>query len=229
MSESRPLPAAPEPGRRSTIRQIASVAALLGGLFFGGLAVGVAIAVTLGGGSAGAILVGFVTLPLAFGLALGAWRALLGAWVIAALAKSALRSGGDEERFRDEMVGALGGIRAGGPVVLPGAWVFIPITLGVGGGGGGPDGARRRGEWGGSGRAATGGERGPWHPDAAPGPLGTAADPGGVKAGPGMVRPRRSTPARGALKSSRCLEHSPAGAEAQRQRRSTPERPLEPQ
>jgi hypothetical protein len=132
MSEPRPLPAAPEPGRRSTFIQIVSAAVLLGGLFFGGIVVGLAIAVTFGGGSTGAILVGFVALPLAFGLALGAWRALLGAWVIAALAKSALRSGGDEERFRDEMVGAIGGVRDRGSVVLPGTWVFVPITLVVG-------------------------------------------------------------------------------------------------
>jgi hypothetical protein len=132
MSDPRLMPAAPEPGGRGTIRQIASALALLGALFFGGIAVGMAIALTVGGGSTGAIAVGFVALPLAFGLALGAWRALLGAWVIAALAKSALRSGGDEERFRDEMMGAMGGVRGGGSVVLPGTWVFIPITLLVG-------------------------------------------------------------------------------------------------
>jgi hypothetical protein len=127
-----PTSSLPEPGSRAVVREFVAIAGLLAALFFGGMAIGLAIALAFGGGTVGAIFVGFVTLPLAFGLSMAAWRAWLGAWLLGHLAKSALRSGGDEARFRDEMKRSLGTIREGGPATRPGTWVFVPTTLVVG-------------------------------------------------------------------------------------------------
>jgi len=127
-----------DPGGKtgSALREVLAAASLLAILLFGGMAVGLAIALTAGGGSVGAILVGFLALPLAFGLSMSAWRALLGAWLLAGLARSAARSRGDEGRFREEVVRSLQAIRDRGPAGLPGTWVFVPVTLIVGAGSG---------------------------------------------------------------------------------------------
>ena len=102
---------------------------LLAAFVFGGMAVGLAIARTAGGGSAGAMAVGFVALPLTFGLAMSAWKAVLMAWLTAGLARSLLRSGGDERRFREEAKRSLHAVREGGRAVLPGTWVFLPVAM----------------------------------------------------------------------------------------------------
>jgi hypothetical protein len=104
-------------------------AGMLAAFLFGGAAAGLGIAVTLGGGTIGAIVVGFFALPLAFGLSLSAWRTVLGAWFMARLARSMIRSRGDEARFREETLRSFASIRDAGPTALPGTWVFLPITL----------------------------------------------------------------------------------------------------
>lgn len=106
--------------------------ALLAAFLFGGMAYGLAVAVLVAGGSPGALFVGFMALPLAFGLGMTAWRSVLGAWIMAKLATSMVRSRGDEDRFREEVKRAFAGIRAEGPARLPGTWVFVPAATAVG-------------------------------------------------------------------------------------------------
>jgi hypothetical protein len=93
------------------------------------MAIGLAIALTAGGGTIGSLAVGSVALPLAFGLAMSAWKAVLVAWLTAGLARSLVRSGGDEARFREEAKRSLQAARDGGQAGLPGTWVFVPVTL----------------------------------------------------------------------------------------------------
>jgi hypothetical protein len=102
--------------------------AIVGG---GGLA-GAAVALVTAPGSSVALAVCAFTLPLAFGLGLSAWRALLGAWLMAILGRSLLRSGGDEDRFRDETKRSFSSIRDAGPGGLPFTWVFVPVAAVVG-------------------------------------------------------------------------------------------------
>lgn len=104
----------------------------LAAIVVGGMAVGVAIALTAGGASTGAMAVGFVALPLIFGLAMSAWKAVLVAWLTAGLARSLLRSRGDEGRFREEAMRSLRSVREGGQAALPGTWVFLPVALLIG-------------------------------------------------------------------------------------------------
>lgn len=106
--------------------------ALLVGLVVGGIGVGLAIAVTAGGGTDGAIFVGVFTLPLALGAGFTAWRAILGAWLIGGLGRSLLRSRGDGERFRDETRRSFAAIREAGIAALPGTWVFVLAAFAVG-------------------------------------------------------------------------------------------------
>jgi hypothetical protein len=101
-------------------------------LVLGGAALGVAVAVVVAGGSEGSIFVGFIVPPLAFGAAMLAWRAVLGAWLASHVVRSAFRSRGDDARFRADAAGRLERIRAAGPAGLPGAWVFVPISAAVG-------------------------------------------------------------------------------------------------
>jgi hypothetical protein len=101
-------------------------------LVLGGSALGLAIAVLVAGGSEGAIFVGFLVLPLAYGAAIMAWRSILAVWLVSHLARSAIRSGGDEARFRGETIERFQGIRERGPSAVPGTWVFIPAAGGVG-------------------------------------------------------------------------------------------------
>jgi hypothetical protein len=110
------------------VRTFVATLSLLAALLFGGMAVGLAIALGPGGGSIGAIVVGFFALPLCFGLGMTAWRGAAGAWMVGTLVRAMIRSRGDEATFRDETVGRLR--RAGG--VLPGTWVFLPTALVVG-------------------------------------------------------------------------------------------------
>jgi hypothetical protein len=119
---------AAEPPLRGTLATLA----LLGGFLFGGMAIGLGIAVTVGGGSEGAVAVGFFTLPLAFGLGMAAWRSVLGAWLVAGLGRALLRSGGDEAAFREETKRSLRAVRDTGPAGLPGTWVFVPVATAVG-------------------------------------------------------------------------------------------------
>ncbi len=48
---------------------------------------------------------------------------------MAGLARSLIRSRGDEARFREETLRSFASIRDAGPTALPGTWVFLPITL----------------------------------------------------------------------------------------------------
>lgn len=115
--------------RRSSSADAVASASVLAAFLFGGAAAGLGIALTLGGGTIGAIIVGTFALPLAFGLSASAWRTLLGAWLMAGLARSLIRSRGDETRFREETLRSLAAVRDAGPTALPGTWVFLPITL----------------------------------------------------------------------------------------------------
>lgn len=118
----------PEPGANRTVRTFVATLSLMAALLFGGMAVGLAIAIGPGGGSVGAIIVGFLALPLCLGLGMTAWRGAAGAWMVGTLVRAMVRSRGDEATFREETVGSLR--RAGG--VLPGTWVFLPTAVAVG-------------------------------------------------------------------------------------------------
>jgi len=98
----------------------------------GGAAAGAAVALVTAPGSSVALAVCTFTLPLAFGLGLAAWRGLLGAWFMAILGRSMLRSRGDEERFREETKRSFASIRDAGPGGLPFTWVFVPVAAFVG-------------------------------------------------------------------------------------------------
>ena len=117
---------------RGVAAEAIGIAGLLASFLFGGMSYGLAVAVFVGGGAVGALVVGFFALPLAFGLGMTAWRSILGAWLVAHLARSAVRSRGDEARFREELKGTLAGLRRDGPASLPGTWVFVPIAGAVG-------------------------------------------------------------------------------------------------
>ena len=119
-----------EPGN-ATVVEALGMAALLAAFLFGGMAFGLGIALLVGGGSPGALIVGFLALPLAFGLGMTAWRSILGAWLVAHLARSAARSRGDEDRFREEVTAVLGGIGSRGPANVPGTWVLVPTDAAV--------------------------------------------------------------------------------------------------
>lgn len=110
--------------------------ALLVGLVVGGIGVGLAIAVTAGGGTDGAIFIGIFTLPLTLGAGFAAWRAILGAWLIGGVGRAAIRSRGDTERFREEMRERLTDVRRKGVAALPGTWVFVLAAILVGAAGG---------------------------------------------------------------------------------------------
>jgi hypothetical protein len=127
-SDPTPRPAGTTAGDTPARGPIATIG-LLAAFVFGGMVLGIGIALTAGGGSTGALAVGFVALPLTFGLAMSAWKAVLVAWLTAGLARSLLRSGGDESRFRDEAKRSLRAVREGGQAGLPGTWVFLPVAL----------------------------------------------------------------------------------------------------
>jgi hypothetical protein len=110
-------------------REAIATASLLAIFLFGGMAIGLAIALTVGGGSPGAIAVGFLALPLAFGLGMVAWRAILGVWLVAILGRAALRSRGDEGRFRAETRASMEEIRTDGPATLPGTWALLVVAI----------------------------------------------------------------------------------------------------
>lgn len=112
------------------VRGTVATVGLLASLLFGGMAIGLAIALGPGGGSVGAIVVGFFALPLAFGLAVAAWRTVLVAWLMGGLARSLIRSRGNEERLREELGRSIDAARTSG--ILPGTWVFIPVCTAVG-------------------------------------------------------------------------------------------------
>ena len=102
----------------------------------GGALAGAALALVTAPDSSVALAVCAVTLPLAFGLGLAAWRGLLGAWFMAILGRSMLRSRGDEERFREETKRSFASIRDAGPGGLPFTWIFVPVAAVVGATGG---------------------------------------------------------------------------------------------
>jgi hypothetical protein len=105
---------------------------LLVAFVIGGAVVGLVIAYGVAGGTRVAVLVGFMALPLAFGLALGAWRALLVAWLATGIGRAVLRSGGDGTRFRSELIGSMRGDPGAPRKALPGTWVFVPVAGSVG-------------------------------------------------------------------------------------------------
>jgi hypothetical protein len=102
------------------------------GLVLGGAAAGALTVLTTVGTDDVALAIGALTLPIAFGLGFAAWRSLLGVWVVANLGRAALRSRGQEDRFRDEMVQSFGSLRANGLGALPFSWVFVPVAILVG-------------------------------------------------------------------------------------------------
>jgi hypothetical protein len=124
-----PGPSTPDASRTGAAREAVATASLLAGFLFGGMAIGLAIALSAGGGSPGAIAVGFLALPLAFGLAMAAWRAILGVWLVAILGGAAIRSRGDEARFRAETLASFETVREDGPAKLPGTWVLLVVPI----------------------------------------------------------------------------------------------------
>ena len=103
-----------------------------GAIPLAGIVIGILVVLATATASEGTLLIGGLTLPLGFGLALAAWRSLLGVWLAAILGRSALRSRGSEARFRDETVRAFSSIREAGLERLPFTWVFIPVGVLVG-------------------------------------------------------------------------------------------------
>jgi hypothetical protein len=61
-----------KPAADRTVRTLVATLSLMAALLFGGMAVGLAVAIGPGGGSVGAIIVGFFALPLCFGLGMTA-------------------------------------------------------------------------------------------------------------------------------------------------------------
>lgn len=118
-----------QPGT-GAVRSVAATLALLAALLFGGMAIGLSISLAIAGGSIGSIIVGFLALPLTFGLAMVAWRWVLVAWIVSKLAGSIVRSRGDETRFRADLGASMEGARASR--ALPGTWVFVPVCSAVG-------------------------------------------------------------------------------------------------
>jgi hypothetical protein len=116
--------------RGAAVRETAGVAGLLASLLFGGMAFGLAVALAVGGGSVGAIAVGFLALPVGLGVSLQTWRTVLMGWLIARLGMSAIRSGGDDTRFRSELRSSLAG--DGDRRALPDSWVFVPVCAAIG-------------------------------------------------------------------------------------------------
>ena len=90
------------------VRTFVAALSLLAALLFGGMAIGFAIALGPGGGSVGAIVVGFFALPLVFGLGMTAWRGVVGAWMIGGLVRAMARSRGNGQRFREETAESFG-------------------------------------------------------------------------------------------------------------------------
>jgi hypothetical protein len=105
---------------------------LLVGIVVGGALVGLAIAYGTAGGTPVAVFVGFMGLPVAFGLAMSAWRAMLGAWLAGNVGRALWRSRGDQALLRDELGRSVSTARRRGLDGLPGTWVFVPATSGVG-------------------------------------------------------------------------------------------------
>ena len=107
------------------VRTFVGLFALLAGLLFGGMATGLAIAVVVAGGSVGAIVAGFLFLPLVLGLGMSAWRGIVVAWLVGGLGRALWRSRGDEAGFR---AATRDHVRSAGGN-LPGTWVFVPIAV----------------------------------------------------------------------------------------------------
>ena len=102
------------------------------GIPLGGAAAGALLAFITAPSSDAALAVCALALPLGFLLSLGAWRSLLGVWLAAMIGRSALRSRGNEERFRAETMRAFGSVRDAGMTRLPFTWVFVPVCGAVG-------------------------------------------------------------------------------------------------
>ncbi len=122
---------APEPAPHET-RPPLPAAATFVAIPLVGAAAGLALAIIAAPGSEVAAVVAAVTLPLAYGLTLATWRAMLGVWLTALLGRSALRSRGSEERFRDETIRSFAAIRAAGPGSVPFTWIFVPVNFATG-------------------------------------------------------------------------------------------------
>ena len=102
-------------------------------LVAGGAGVGALLARVAGDGSTGALTAGAVTLPIALGIGVGAWGGLAKAWIVAKL-WGALRRPEIAQDPKAAIAAQFAELRDGGP--LPGAWVFLPVSLGVGAVGG---------------------------------------------------------------------------------------------
>ena len=96
---------------------LATIAAFAG-LFFGGGAVGDWLARTLAPGSWVAEAVSVFALPLAFAMGLQAWYGLALLGLVPHLVRLVLRPGTPARMKR--------------PVSLPGAWVFLPLSVSFG-------------------------------------------------------------------------------------------------
>ncbi len=116
-------------GSRAGIR---STIGTLVALVLGGGAVGALVIVATVGADDVPLVVGALTLPGAFGLGFAAWRSLLTIWLFAHLGRAALRSRGEEDRFRDEVVRSFSALRKDGMTSLPFSWVFVPVAVVVG-------------------------------------------------------------------------------------------------
>lgn len=105
---------------------------LLAALLFGGMAVGTWLAEWLAPGSWIAAMVGFMMLPLCFGLGMTSWYAVAHAAVMKRLGRAVLR-GAMGEDFRGAVKTELTDLAG---QTLPGTGVFVPIAAMVSLGGG---------------------------------------------------------------------------------------------
>ncbi|HSE78242.1 MAG TPA: hypothetical protein VLG66_09565 [Alphaproteobacteria bacterium] len=111
-----------------TLRLILLLAALL----FGGIAIGAWLAEWLAPGSWLAAIVGFIMLPLCFGLGMTSWYAIAHAAVMKRLGRAVWR-GAKGEDFRGAVKSELADLAGR---TLPGTGVFVPIAALVSLGGG---------------------------------------------------------------------------------------------
>ncbi len=100
--------------------------AVVGFLFFGGMALGVAAALIVAPSSAIAVFIGFLALPLSFGLGMSMWYSVANAEMLQKVARALVQSMKKNrnltESLRDEL-------RSFYQSPIQGTRVFLPVTL----------------------------------------------------------------------------------------------------
>jgi hypothetical protein len=99
--------------------------AIVGFLFFGGMALGVIAVLVLVPANAIAVFIGFLALPLSFGLGMSMWYSVANADMLQKVGRAlvqSMRSGNLSESIRDEL-------RSFYQSPVQGTRVFLPVTL----------------------------------------------------------------------------------------------------